>query len=335
MRRLVALFLVLSVMAFSKTIHVTADYAVPTEDVIEYVGNVHALIEEEKIELWSGELKITKIRGDWNLIEASKTVHVKMEDMESTSNRLVYEMDTKKGKMYQNVVVHVEDEQTTIKSDFLDFDRNSEIYEGSSTSLSVIVRKDVTIKGKSFKFDRKNSKLTVQGSFQAFKVEEKEGEKKEMKVFGERADIDTSKDEMKVTGNVKIEYGEIKASCDEMEFDMKAKGKLRGNVKTLVKAKKENEKDIHIESDQLDFDTDQDIYKGYSYGDKKVKIVRGKTTVYARWFEYDRKEGKVYLHQDVVIDSKDKNVRIHASQAIIYTETEKMELWNVKMEIKR
>ncbi len=334
-KTIVFVVLLISVFSIATTIHVKADYAVPTENRVEYTGNVHAVMEGEGIELWSDSLTIEKVNDDWNLIKASGNVRVTMENMNATSTELEYRLDKKIGTMKGSVEIYIVDDEVYIKADEVNFDREKEIYRGGSRDFVQIEKEDLKLKSRKFVYDRKASTMNLTGDFEAVQIKEGEdGKKEEVKLKGQSADLNTEKNEMKVIGDVSIEYGKTKASCEELDYDMKSRGKLVGNVVTVIKPEKEDTEEIEVHSDVLEFDTEKDWYSGYSEG-KKVEIKKGKTTIYSEKFEFYRKEGKVFLTGGVEIRDPERNVKIKADKAVVYTEEEKMELWNVKMDIER
>ncbi len=335
MKRILACaLLIVWILSLGVTIHVRASYAVPTEKRIEYTGDVHAILEEEGIELWTESMTVEKIGEDWNLIDATDGVKVRMENIEATSSELEYRVDSKKGIMRGNVSIFVEDENVLIRADRVDFDRGENLYSGSSEDRVIINWKDVVLRSEEFVYDKDESKMTLIGNFEAVQTKKKEKEEEKIRLEGEKAEINTASETMMVYGGVKVEYGETEASCDELSYDMKSRGRLTGNVETLIRPKGEEGTDTYVYSDVLEFDTEKDWYSGYSENGK-VKIVRGQTTIYSKRFEFFRKEGKVILDGGVEIEDSKRNVKIKADRAVVYTEEERMELWNVKMDIER
>lgn len=53
---LIAFFILVSLFAFSKTIHIKADFVKPSDERIEYSGNVVLKIEEENFTLTADNL---------------------------------------------------------------------------------------------------------------------------------------------------------------------------------------------------------------------------------------------------------------------------------------
>ncbi|MEN3043376.1 MAG: organic solvent tolerance protein OstA [Fervidobacterium sp.] len=121
------------------------------------------------------------------------------------------------------------------------------------------------------------------------------------------------------------------ATADKMNYDLDNRTGTMTNANVTVIDSKSNEK-IIIVADTLNFDLENDRYSGTKKGG--VSITKGKVTAVADRFEYDKKKGELILVGSVVINDPDKNIKMTASDATIYTEKNDMKANNVNIELK-
>ncbi|PLV56830.1 hypothetical protein [Thermotoga sp. SG1] len=114
MKKFVVMLLVfVSFLVFPKTIHIKADFVKPSEEEIEYSGNVFLEIEEESFTLQAESLVVRKLSGKWRITEASSSVTVTLEDGEISGESLVYDVETREGTITGNVVGNFQDRSST------------------------------------------------------------------------------------------------------------------------------------------------------------------------------------------------------------------------------
>ncbi|MCX7654261.1 MAG: organic solvent tolerance protein OstA [Fervidobacterium sp.] len=121
------------------------------------------------------------------------------------------------------------------------------------------------------------------------------------------------------------------ATADRMNYDLDNRTGTMTNANVTVIDTKSNER-IVIVADTLNFDLENDRYSGTKKGG--VSITKGKVTAVADRFEYDKKKGELILVGSVVINDPDKNLKMTASDATIYTEKNDMKANNVNIELK-
>lgn len=121
------------------------------------------------------------------------------------------------------------------------------------------------------------------------------------------------------------------ATADRMNYDLDNRTGTMTNANVIVIDTKSNER-IVIVADTLNFDLENDRYSGTKKGG--VSITKGKVTAVADRFEYDKKKGELILVGSVVINDPDKNLKMTASDATIYTEKNDMKANNVNIELK-
>ncbi|MFN6991178.1 MAG: hypothetical protein ACK4MM_00505 [Fervidobacterium sp.] len=121
------------------------------------------------------------------------------------------------------------------------------------------------------------------------------------------------------------------ATADKMTYDLDNKTGTLSNANVTVIDTKSSEK-IIIVADSVNYDLQNDKYSGIKKGG--VSITKGKITAVADRFDYDKKKGELVLTGAVVINDGEKDIKMTASDAVIYTESNEMKANNVNIELK-
>ncbi|PLV59413.1 hypothetical protein [Thermotoga sp. KOL6] len=192
---LVVSLVVLSLLVFSKTIHIKAGFVRPSEEKIEYVGNVILEVEEESFVLTSENLVIRKLEGKWRLTEASSSVVVILEDGKLTGEHLVYDIETRQGTITGNVEGEFLDKASTetiyITCDSITFDLEDNVFLGKG---NVQIEKG-SIMASSEGFVYKREKGIIELSIDV-NLEDSE---KDLKMKADRVTIDLENDTMEAS----------------------------------------------------------------------------------------------------------------------------------------
>jgi len=135
MKKIVVMILVfVGLLVFSKTIHIKADFVRPSEEKIEYSGNIFLEIEEESFTLKAESLVVKKLGGKWRITEASSSVTVTLEDGKLSGDHLVYDVETREGTITGNVTGDFLDKSSTetvfVSCSTLVFDLKEDIFTG-------------------------------------------------------------------------------------------------------------------------------------------------------------------------------------------------------------
>ncbi|MFN3691478.1 MAG: LptA/OstA family protein [Fervidobacterium sp.] len=121
------------------------------------------------------------------------------------------------------------------------------------------------------------------------------------------------------------------ATADKMTYDLDNRTGTLSNANVTVIDTKSNEKIIII-ADSVSYDLQNDKYSGTKKGG--VSITKGKITAVADKFDYDKKKGELVLTGAVVINDSEKDIKMTASDVVIYTESNDMKANNVNIELK-
>ncbi|MCD6449817.1 MAG: hypothetical protein J7L34_04840 [Thermotogaceae bacterium] len=325
MRKTLLLFclIIFAVLNFSGIVHVNSSFVYPEEEKITYSGSVTAIIEEDGVTLYSSTMMVFKENGKWEKIEAREPVRVETKDISADSQRLIYYLSKKTGKLISDVVAVLEGRDSTVTTDLLEFDLDKGKYW--SDKPTTVKRKDVTMNGEDFSYTKDASLLEYGKNFSAVK----EGSNT-AKIYGDSAAVDLEKEIMEVSKNVRLVTEDSTISANSMEYDLKNSGKLFGYVRGLI----DREGSLtRFESDILTFDIEKEIYEGVTKSSTCVKIWKDKTYIEAGRFVYRRKEGFLELYDRIFIWDRKKDVKMWAKRAIMYLDEEKMKAWDVRTEI--
>lgn len=121
------------------------------------------------------------------------------------------------------------------------------------------------------------------------------------------------------------------ATADKMTYDLDNRTGTLSNANVTIIDTKSNEK-IIILADNINYDLENERYNGTKRGG--VNITKGKITAVADRFDYDKRKGELILTGSVFINDGEKDMKMTASDAVIYTENNEMKANNVNIELR-
>lgn len=137
--------------------------------------------------------------------------------------------------------------------------------------------------------------------------------------------------EIEATGTVVVELEYGIATSTYLKYDITdGVGKMANNVKISFIDKKSSDT-VYIDCDEMSFNLKEEKFEGFSEG--TVVINKGSMEMHARKFEYDRKNGIMILKGDVFIKDSEKDFKMWAEEAKVFTEKNEAIALKVKMVI--
>ncbi|RKX49789.1 MAG: hypothetical protein DRP38_02280 [Thermotogae bacterium] len=137
--------------------------------------------------------------------------------------------------------------------------------------------------------------------------------------------------EMEATGTVVVELEYGVATSTYLQYDITdGVGKMAKDVGVAFVDEKSSDT-VYISCDEMSFNLKEEKFEGTSEG--TVVINKGSMEMYAKEFEYDRKEGVVTLKGDVFIKDPEKDFKMWAEEAKVFTEKDEAIALKVKMVI--
>ncbi|GAB6188492.1 hypothetical protein JCM30566_02310 [Marinitoga arctica] len=161
----ILLFILLSLIIFSSTIHVSAISVKGGDNYYVLQNNVH--VTKDTLEVLTNLATVTLINDEWRDLESEGTIKINTDTMEATSLFLNYDLKTDTGTLKGNVetkiILKEENKIIFIYCDIIDFDNKNKTYSGKMTNsenLVKIIKDDYLIYAKSFKYDE-NTKILI------------------------------------------------------------------------------------------------------------------------------------------------------------------------------
>ncbi|WGS65158.1 LptA/OstA family protein [Marinitoga aeolica] len=133
-------------------------------------------------------------------------------------------------------------------------------------------------------------------------------------------------------GNIKIKTDTMEATSLFLSYDLKKDiGELKDNVETKITLKEEN-KDIFIYCDIIEFDNKNKTYSGKMVDENSlVKIIKDDYLIFAKSFEYDENTKLLTLKDNVNIKNDKKKIDMKTSQATFKTDKNEISAQRVKL----
>jgi lipopolysaccharide assembly outer membrane protein LptD (OstA) len=194
-KSLIAFFILVSLFAFSKTIHIKADFVKPSDERIEYSGSVVLKIEEENFTLNADNLIVKKLSGKWRITEASSSVTVTLEDGELKGDTLIYDVETRVGTITGNVKGEFIDKTSTetiyMECEQITFDLEEDVFQGAGKVK--IQKGSVVANSEEVVYKRKDGIIEL---LRSVRLKDKE---KDLEMKAERVIMDLEEDTMEAS----------------------------------------------------------------------------------------------------------------------------------------
>ncbi|KAF2959807.1 MULTISPECIES: hypothetical protein [unclassified Thermotoga] len=194
-KSLITFFILVSLLAFSKTIHIKADFVKPSDERIEYSGNVVLKIEEEKFTLTAESLIVKKLSGKWRITEASSSVTVTLEDGKLKGDSLIYDVETRVGTITGSVEGEFIDKTSTetiyIECEQITFDLEKDVFHGVGEVR--ILKGSVEVSSEEVVYRRKDGIIEL---LHSVRLKDKE---KDLEMEAEKVTMDLEEDTMEAS----------------------------------------------------------------------------------------------------------------------------------------
>ncbi|OOC42139.1 hypothetical protein [Thermosipho sp. 1074] len=198
----ISFFLIVSLIFFTKTIHVSSDYIEPTDNLIKYEGSILLRIDEDNLKLLTQKMVIKKINNKWSTLVSENNVKIEFENGIIEGTNLNYNVETQVGTL-KDASLTIHDSKSTetisIKCENLEFNLKEKDFRGTGKNDKIFISKG-SIVAKAFKFyyNRTKGEITLEKS-----VDLKDSKKK-IKLLAKKVVIFTETNNMKGE-DVKIE----------------------------------------------------------------------------------------------------------------------------------
>ncbi|ABR31246.1 hypothetical protein SU69_07085 [Thermosipho melanesiensis] len=199
---LLIFFLTLSLLMFSKTIHVSSDYIEPTDYKIKYEGNIVLKIDEDNLKLYTNKMVIEKTNNKWNSLTTEDNVKIIFENGIIEGDNLEYNIEVQSG-ILKNASLTIHDSKSSetiyIKCENLNFDLKDKTFEGTGKDKKItIIKGSIIAKAFKFNYNRAKGEIILEKN-----VDLKDDDKK-IKLLAKKIIIFTETNNMKGE-NVQIE----------------------------------------------------------------------------------------------------------------------------------
>lgn len=179
---------------FAKTVHISADYVEPTNNLIKYEGSVYVFIESDNLELETAQMQIEKQNNKWVVLKAPEDVSISFKDGNLIGKNLNYNIETQYGIIYDASLTIFDlksSETILVTSESLTFDLNKNYFEGKSSLEKIkIIKGNILAHSYEFIYDKNEGIIVLNKEVELFDNE------KNIKLKAEKITIDTETNNM-------------------------------------------------------------------------------------------------------------------------------------------
>jgi len=148
------IMIIFTFLSYAKTVHISADFVEPTDNLITYEGSVLVFIDSDNLKLETNNMQIKKENNKWINLTTESTVLIFFNDGELMGKNLNYNIETQNGNIEEaslTILDSKSSETIFVVCDILNFDLKNNYFEGKSISQKIKIIKG-NISANSYEF---------------------------------------------------------------------------------------------------------------------------------------------------------------------------------------